>query len=55
MTERRKPRPRGPVQLNKLIGDIATGQVEDREADGKDPAAAALVALASPMLFLTTR
>lgn len=36
MTERRKPRPRDPVQLAKLIGDIATGQVEDREDDGKD-------------------
>jgi hypothetical protein len=36
MTERRKPRPRDPLQLAKLIGDIATGQVEDREDDGTD-------------------
>ncbi|HEX6014688.1 MAG TPA: hypothetical protein VFY87_23425 [Geminicoccaceae bacterium] len=36
MTERRKPRPRDPLQLAKLIGDIATGQVEDRVDDGKD-------------------
>ena len=36
MTERRKPRPRDPLQLAKLIGDIATGQVEDRGDDGKD-------------------
>ena len=36
MTERRKPRPRDPLQLAKLIGDIATGQVEDKEDDGKD-------------------
>jgi hypothetical protein len=36
MTERRKSRPRDPLQLAKLIGDIATGQVEDREDDGKD-------------------
>jgi hypothetical protein len=42
MTERRKPRPRDPLQLGKLIVDIATGQVEDRESDGKDPNAAAL-------------
>ena len=42
MTERRKPRPRDPVQLAKLIGDIATGQVEDKEDNGKDPAAAEL-------------
>jgi hypothetical protein len=27
----RKKRPRDPLQLAKLIGDIATGQVEDRE------------------------
>jgi hypothetical protein len=38
MTERRKPCPRDPLQLAKLIGGIATGQVEDREDDGKDAA-----------------
>jgi hypothetical protein len=38
MTEHRKPRPRDPLQLAKLIGDIATGQVEDRVEDGKNPA-----------------
>jgi hypothetical protein len=38
MTVTRKPRPRDPLQLAKLIGDIATGQVEDREDDGKDAA-----------------
>jgi hypothetical protein len=41
-----KKRPRDPLQLAKLIGDIATGQVEDRpptpEEQGKNPAAAAL-------------
>jgi hypothetical protein len=31
MTKRLK-RPRDPVQLGKLIGDILTGQVEDRQA-----------------------
>jgi hypothetical protein len=42
MTERRKPRPRDPLQLAKLIGDIATGQTNDTVDDGKDPAAAEL-------------
>lgn len=46
MTERRPKRPRDPAQLAKLIVDIATGEVEDREPtaeeQGKDPAAAAL-------------
>jgi hypothetical protein len=36
MTITRKKRPRDPVQLGKLIVDIATGQVEDREDNGKD-------------------
>lgn len=31
MTEKRLKRPRDPVQLGKLIGDILTGQVEDRQ------------------------
>ena len=39
-------RPRDPVQLGKMIGDILTGQIEDRvptpEEQGKDPAAVAL-------------
>lgn len=36
-------RPRDPAQLAKLIVDIATGEVEERNPDeGKDPAAAAL-------------
>jgi hypothetical protein len=30
MTTTRKKRPRDPVQLVKLIGEIATGQVEER-------------------------
>jgi hypothetical protein len=39
----RLPRPRDPLQLGKLIVDIATGQVEDVSPDdGKDQAAAAL-------------
>lgn len=47
MTDKRLPRPRDPVQLGKLIGDILTGQVEDRAPDipsdpNKDPAAVAL-------------
>jgi hypothetical protein len=47
MSEKRLPRPRDPVQLGKLIGDILTGQVQDQAApsksnEGKDPAAMAL-------------
>lgn len=46
MTAKRLPRPRDPVQLGKLIGDILTGQVDDRAPDrpetGKDQAAVAL-------------
>ena len=30
------PRPRDPIALAKLIGDIATGQVEDAVKDGKN-------------------
>ncbi len=42
MTAKRLPRPRDPVQLGKLIGDILTGQVEDSREDGKSAAAAEL-------------
>ncbi|MGD1036405.1 MAG: hypothetical protein ABR878_04265 [Roseiarcus sp.] len=47
MTTTRLKRPRDPVQLGKLIGDILTGQVEDRtptppDDPNKDPAAVAL-------------
>jgi hypothetical protein len=42
----RKPRPRDPNQLAKLIVDIATGAVEDKPDSGlqssKDPAAVSL-------------
>jgi len=41
MTERRKKRPRDPLQLAKLIGDIATGQTEDRADAGEEKAASA--------------
>ncbi len=37
-TNKRLPRPRDPIQLGKLIGDILTGQVEDRvEPPTDDP------------------
>ena len=36
MTMKRTPRPRDPVQLGKLMLDIATGQVPDAVDDGKD-------------------
>jgi hypothetical protein len=44
---KRLPRSRDPVQLGKLIGEILTGQIEDRAPDvppdpNKDPAAVAL-------------
>jgi hypothetical protein len=46
MPEKRPKRPRDPAQLAKLMIDIASGEVEDREPTpeerGKDPAAAAL-------------
>ena len=32
MTAKRLKRPRDPIQLGKLVGDILTGQVEDRQA-----------------------
>ena len=47
MTAKRLKRPRDPVQLGKLVGDILTGQVEDQaptqpESSDKDSAAVAL-------------
>jgi hypothetical protein len=42
MANRPLKRPRDPIQLAKLIGDIATGQVEDKVDDGKNPAAVEL-------------
>jgi hypothetical protein len=47
MVAKRLKRPRDPVQLGKLIGDILTGQVEDRaptpaEDPNKNQAAVAL-------------
>jgi len=42
MATKRLPRPRDPIQLGKLIVDIASGQVPDEIEDGKDPAAVEL-------------
>ena len=42
MTIKRTPRPRDPIQLGKLMVDIATGQVPDAAEDGKDAGAAAM-------------
>jgi hypothetical protein len=42
MAQARLKRPRDSIQLAKLIGDIATGQVVDSVDDGKNPAAVAL-------------
>ena len=41
MTMKRTPRPRDPIQLGKLMVDIATGAVSDAADDGKDAGAAA--------------
>lgn len=42
MALKRTPRPRDPIQLGKLMVDIATGQVPDAVDDGKDAGAAAM-------------
>jgi hypothetical protein len=42
MATKRTPRPRDPIQLGKLMVDIATGQVPDSVDDGKDAAAVKL-------------
>lgn len=42
MATKRLKRPRDPLALAKLIGDIATGQVEDKTEDSKNAAAAEL-------------
>ena len=42
MTTKRLKRPRDPIQLGKLMMEIATGQVEDREEDARNPAAVEL-------------
>jgi len=42
MAEIRKKRPRDPLALAKLIGDIATGRTSDTEPDNRNPAAVAL-------------
>jgi hypothetical protein len=39
MATKRLKRPRDPIQLGKMIVDIATGQIEDRIEDNRDPAA----------------
>jgi hypothetical protein len=36
MAQKRLKRPRDPIQLGKLIVDIATGQVEDQVEDRRD-------------------
>lgn len=39
MATKRLKRPRDPVSLAKLIGDIATGQVQDAAEDNRNSAA----------------
>lgn len=45
MATKRLKRPRDPITLAKLIGDIATGQVVDEVNDGKNAAAVGLARL----------
>lgn len=42
MATKRLKRPRDSIALAKLIGDIATGQVQDAVEDKRNPAAASL-------------
>jgi hypothetical protein len=42
MATKRLRRPRDPIALAKLIGDIATGRTEDAEPDNRNPAAVEL-------------
>ena len=42
MAMKRPPRPRDPIQLGKLMVDIATGAMPDAVDDGKDAGAAAM-------------
>jgi hypothetical protein len=42
MADRQRKRPRDPIALAKLIGDIATGQTTDTVPDDRNPAAVAL-------------
>jgi hypothetical protein len=42
MADKRIKRPRDPVQLAKLLGDILTGQVEDKVEDKRNQAAVEL-------------
>ena len=37
MTAKRLKRPTDPIQRGKLIGDILTGQIEDRQAASEKP------------------
>jgi hypothetical protein len=42
MAERRKKRPRDPLALAKMIGDMATGDTPDTEPDNRNQAAVEL-------------
>jgi len=53
MTEKRIKRPRDPFQFAKLIGDIATGQVEDVALPSKADERAGSVCLNSFVLEIS--
>jgi len=42
MVETRNKRPRDPIALAELVGDIAMGQTDDRVENNRNPAAVAL-------------
>ena len=42
MATKRLRRPRDPIALAKIVGDIATKQIEDRVDDARNPAAVQL-------------
>jgi len=50
MTMKRTPKPRDPIQLGKLMVDIATGQVPDAVDDTKTKRARAAGSVGGPAL-----
>jgi hypothetical protein len=44
MSTKRLKRPRDPIQLGKMIVDIATGQIEDRAPDREEESASVKLA-----------
>jgi hypothetical protein len=51
MATKRLKQPRDPVELGKLIGDILTGQTEDRDPSSRDEVASAMAAKVTPKFW----